>query len=174
MSLSLEDVLLILLHDRPTTAFELHGRYQQVFGNQAAVNFSRVLAAVNRLRRTGHVGDGRTIPSSARTANRTVLALTEAGRHRRRIRLITVHADATADDIVALGLLALDTAERADFDEFVDRALAVLRLRQGLRTTSHWPVEAARAAFEREVMQALVAWLTQLPTYRLDQPHGSA
>ncbi|GAA2358389.1 hypothetical protein Cme02nite_34480 [Catellatospora methionotrophica] len=167
MALSLEDVLLIMLHARPTTAFDLHARHQQTFGHQGAVGLGRVLAAVNRLRRTGHLVEDRAAAASTRTANRTLLTLTEAGRRRQRTRLVTVEPAATPDEIVAQGLLALEAAEPADFDEFTHRALALLRLRQGERAAvPPSAIEAARVSFDQEVLRALVVWLHQLPAQR--------
>lgn len=167
MALALEDILLVLLHQRPATAFDLHARHQRTFGGQHTIGLGRVLAAVNRLRRTGHLVEARSAPASARTANRTLLTLTEAGRQRQKARLINVEAGSTPEDILTQGLLALDAAEQADFDEFVFRALALMRLRQGRRAAERpSPAEAARVAFDQEVTRALVVWLHQLPAQR--------
>ncbi|BCJ76828.1 hypothetical protein CS0771_63720 [Catellatospora sp. IY07-71] len=168
MTFTLEDVLLVLLHQQPSTAFDLHARHQRIVDARAAVGLPRVLAAVSRLRRSGDLAEDRSLPVSARLANRTMLSVTEAGRRRQKARLITVDADATAEDLVLQGLLALD-ADQADFDEFTARAQALLRVRQGqLESHAASATEAARVAFEREILRALVVWLHQLPAQRAD------
>ncbi len=167
MTFTLEDVLLVLLHQQPSTAFDLQARHQRIVGGRAVVGLPRVLAAVSRLRRSGDLAEDRSPPVSARRANRTMLSVTEAGRRRQKARLTSVDANATAEDLVLQGLLALD-ADQADFDEFTSRAQALLRVRQGLLDArAAAPVEAARLAFEREVLRALVVWLHQLPAQRV-------
>ncbi|GIF98882.1 hypothetical protein [Catellatospora citrea] len=170
MTFTLEDIVLVLLHQQPSTAFDLQARHQRIVGNRGAVGLPRILAAVNRLRRTGDLVEDRSPPVSARLANRTMLSVTEAGRARQKARLITVDTNSTAEDLVLQGLLALD-ADRADFDEYIFRAQALLRLRQAqLDARPASAVEAARVAFEREILRAVVVWLHQLPAQRMEMP----
>ncbi|WP_144122665.1 hypothetical protein [Catellatospora sichuanensis] len=92
----------------------------------------------------------------------------------RKTRLVTVDANSTAEDPVRQGPLALD-AEQADFDEFVQRALAMLRLQHGRRAAGHHsPAEAARPAFDQEITHALAVWLHQLPAQRAAPRRPSA
>ncbi|MFD0599219.1 hypothetical protein ACFQZ4_48645 [Catellatospora coxensis] len=78
MAFTLEDILLVLLHQQPSTAFDLQSRHQRIVGSRGAVSLPRVLAAVNRLRRTGDLAEDRSPPVSTRLANRTMLSVTEA------------------------------------------------------------------------------------------------
>ncbi|MEU7869980.1 PadR family transcriptional regulator [Dactylosporangium sp. NPDC049140] len=168
MTVALDDVVLVLLAEGPSSAYELWQRHTAVFGEARKVDLSRVMISVNRLERAGLIRIE--APATVRhgSANRLACWLTAEGRRRQAAWLCAVGPDTAVDDLYVRGMLAVDAANPATFDTFLASGLAATRLRISRLATAgdHDPALRARAAFDQEVARALALWLNQLPEHR--------
>jgi len=168
VALTVDDMLLVLLSSHPCSAYELQRQHALIFGQSRAVDIIRVLAAVNRLERSGYL---RIDTAAARRdhTNRPLCVVTDAGRRRQEAWLLDVTATAEPEDVYVRGMLAVEAADPATFDAFVSRSLSITRRRQQELATAAAGrplVGRAGVAFEHEMIRALVQWLHQLPDHR--------
>ncbi|GIF09062.1 hypothetical protein [Actinoplanes siamensis] len=156
MTTTLGDTLLVFLADRPGTAYDLRQRHAQTFGERGAVDVLRVVAALKRLERLGHV----------RTGGSKTFTLTDTGHRRQRSWILDVSRDASGQDILDRVLLAMAATERETFDAVVASCLAVLESRRP-RGGPRGPeplVSAPRARAELDAVMAASAlkWVRHL------------
>lgn len=169
MTPALDDVLLVLLGERPYSAQDLRQRHATLFGDGQAVDLGRVTAALNRLERSGHLRIEAAAPARRRHRNRRTYVLTVAGQHRQRSWLTEIPAGAGVEDVQLRGMLAVEVADPSTFDAFLGNSLDVVRRHQreiAADGAGHPPAVRARLAYAHELSRALVLWLHQLPNLR--------
>ncbi|MFI5908643.1 hypothetical protein [Dactylosporangium sp. NPDC051541] len=164
MTVVLDDVVLVLLAEGPSSAYELWQHHAELFGDDRRVDLSRVMTSVNRLERAGLLRVEAPAKARKGSGNRLACWLTAAGRERQAAWLCAVGPDTGADDLYVRGLLAVEAADPATFDTFLSRSLAAARTRITRLAASG--DSGARTAFDQEVARALALWLNQLPEHR--------
>ncbi|MET7419659.1 hypothetical protein [Dactylosporangium sp. NPDC005555] len=166
MTTTLENTILVLLGARSGTAYELHQRHTEIFGDDHRVDLQRVLGAVTRLERSGHITLRAPRPDVQR--NRPLCTLTMAGRRRQRQWLMGIDAATSGNDIYLRGLLAVEAADPETFEAYVHNSLVTVRQQQRSATTlaGLFGAERARTAFELERARALTLWLHGLAAHR--------
>ncbi|GAA4607660.1 DNA-binding PadR family transcriptional regulator [Actinoplanes octamycinicus] len=159
MTATLGDMLLVFLADRPATPYELQQRHAATFGPEHAVGINRVVNAVNRQERLGHV---RLLNGAARRAPR-VCTLTETGRERQRAWLLDIPQQLTRSEVLDRVLLTMAAADRETFETVIAGCLAVLEPQRRRRhTTATVSAPHALAEYEDAVTGALCKWLRDL------------
>ncbi|WIN00624.1 hypothetical protein ACTOB_004339 [Actinoplanes oblitus] len=159
MTATLGDILLVFLADRPATPHELQQRHATTFGPEQVVGINRVVAALNRQEKLGHV---RPLDGAARRGPR-VCALTDAGRDRQRAWLLDVPDRLTRAEVLDRVLLTMAATDRATFEAVIAGCLAVLepqRRRRPARARVSAPY--ALAEYEDAVTATLCEWLRDL------------
>ncbi|GAA2371343.1 hypothetical protein [Dactylosporangium salmoneum] len=168
MAVVLDDVVLVLLADGPSSAFELWQRHSDIFGEARRVDLSRVMISVNRLERARLLRIE--VPATARlgSGNRLGCWLTAAGRGRQAEWLCAVGPDTDIEDVYVRGLLAVEAADAAAFEGFLAAGLAATRqrMRRLAAAEDTQPAHRARTSYDQEVTRALALWLNQLPEQR--------
>ncbi|GIF23483.1 DNA-binding PadR family transcriptional regulator [Actinoplanes tereljensis] len=163
MSATLGDILLVMLGDRPASAYELRQRHAEALGAAHRLDVRRVEVALVRLQRVGHVYTDQVLSHGAKR----VWSITEAGRHRQRSWIVDVGPEEAVEDLVARVLIALAATDRATFEAVVESCLTRFegrRPRVARRAGVTTPAEA-RSAFDTEVAKATLRWLQQLRTH---------
>ncbi|MFC4063679.1 hypothetical protein [Actinoplanes subglobosus] len=161
MTATLGDILLVFLADRPGTAHDLQQRHAQTFGQQRAVDVTRVGATLRRLERQGHVRD----LTTAKLAIRRICTVTDAGRQRQRSWLLDVPAEMTGPEAVDRVLLAMTASDRATFEQVAAACVATLEARHQREARMPRPVMSARYAleeFEDVVTVSAITWISDL------------
>jgi len=156
---ALGDVLLVLLAAGSGTAHDLQLRHAATVGPDQRVEVTRIGWALRRAERNGDVRS----TAAPRRPKQRLFELTTAGEQRQRAWLLGVPADATAEDILVRVLLAVETADRATFDELV--AVCLARLEARVLPAHHGGTVSARTAREELAeasASAELAWLREL------------
>ncbi|GIE92454.1 hypothetical protein SAMN06264365_14413 [Actinoplanes regularis] len=159
MTATLGDILLVFLADRSGTAHELQQRHAATFGPQRAVGVNRVVAALNRQEKLGHIH----LLKGATQKSPQVCAPTEAGRLRQRAWILEVPPEPDLAEVLDRVLLAMAAADRATFEAVVERCLAALdasRPRRRARAVVSAP--HALAEYDDVVAASLRKWLRGL------------
>ncbi len=159
MTATLGDILLVFLADRPATAYELQQRHAATFGPQRAVGVNRVVAALNRQEKLGHIHLLRGVTRKAPQ----VCATTEAGRLRQRAWILEVPPGPGVAEVLDRVLLAMAAADRATFEAVVQRCLAAMEASRSRRRAR--PVVSAPnalAEYDDVVAASLRKWLRGL------------
>ncbi|BCY11450.1 hypothetical protein [Actinoplanes sp. L3-i22] len=163
MTATLGDILLVFLADRPGTAYDLTQRHAQTFGSARSVDVLRVVAALNRQERLGHVRTStrKTLPKAPR-----LYTPTDAGLARQRTWILDVPAGSSAPDVLDRVLLAMVASERATFDAVVAACLAVLEAQRprprSRRRESVLSARHARAELEAAMASSTISWVRDL------------
>ncbi|WP_432994192.1 PadR family transcriptional regulator [Dactylosporangium sp. CA-233914] len=168
MTVVLDDVVLALLAAGPSSAYEIWHRHREIFGDTRRVDLSRVMNSVTRLERAGLLRVEAPATAQRGSGNRLSCRLTPAGRARQAAWLCEVGPDMQSEDLYVRGMLAVDAASPATFEEFLSNSLAATRLRITRLTAAGGtdPARRARTAFDQESARALALWLNQLPEHR--------
>ncbi|WP_189330257.1 hypothetical protein [Actinoplanes ianthinogenes] len=152
-------MLLVFLADRPATPHELQQRHAGTFGPQRAVGINRVVAALSRQEKLGHV---RLLNGATRRAPR-VCTLTDSGRERQHAWILDVPGRLTPAEVLDRVLLTMAATDRATFEEVIARCLAVLEPQRRRRTTRAMvSAPHALAEYEDAVTSTLCTWLRDL------------
>lgn len=165
MTATLGDILLVFLADGPGSAYELRQRHSRTFGPDRAVDVLRVVAALTRQERLGHVRN------SGRRGPRTY-TLTEAGVLRQRAWIREVPPESTGQEVLDRVLLAMAATERSTFDAVVAACLAVLeaqRARAGSRKREVVSAQDARAELEAMMASSAIKWVRHLAGRRRER-----
>lgn len=169
--MTLEDVLLVLLNNRSRSAYDLWHDHTRIFAGTWRVDIRRVMDAVAKLEKSGLVHLEPAARARQTSGNRRACRITEAGRHRQAEWLCDVTPDVGIDDIHIRGVLALDAADTATFEQFRRTSLSSVekRIKDLGPTDAVDLVAGANVAFDREVFRALARWLRALPQHRRPQ-----
>nr|BFE60395.1 hypothetical protein GCM10020063_049210 [Dactylosporangium thailandense] len=168
MTVVLDDVVLVLLAEGPSSAYDLWHRHSAIFGSARRVDLSRVMISVTRLERAGLLRVEAPTTLRHGSGNRLPCWLTAEGRRRQAAWLCAVDPDTDVDDLYVRGMLAVDAANPATFDAFLSNSLTATRTRISRLAAGEDgdPAHRARTAFDQEVARALALWLNQLPEHR--------
>ncbi|WP_433043202.1 hypothetical protein [Dactylosporangium sp. CS-033363] len=168
MTVVLDDEVLVLLAEGPSSAYDLWHRHTAIFGASRRVDLSRIMISVGRLERARLLRVEAPTTLRHGSGNRLSCWLTAEGRRRQADWLCAVGPDTAVDDLYIRGMLAVDAANPATFDTFLANSLAATRLRISrlAATVDADPAQRARLAFDQEVARALALWLNQLPEHR--------
>ncbi len=165
MTATLGDILLVFLADGPGSAYELRQRHARTFGADRAVDVLRVVAALTRQERLGHVRTG------GRRGPRTY-TLTEAGQLRQRAWILDVPPEAGGQDVLDRVLLAMAATDRATFDAVVASCLVALesqRTRPASRRREVVSAPDARAELEAMMASSAIKWVRHLAGRRRER-----
>ncbi|MEV4348762.1 hypothetical protein AB0J83_30260 [Actinoplanes sp. NPDC049596] len=158
MTATLGNILLVFLADRPGTAHELQQRHAQTFGRERSVDIARVLAALRRQDRLGHVGT----EAANRPRSPLIFSLTDAGYARQRAWMLGVPPDVTGEDVIVRVLLATAAADRETFEAVIDSCLAALKRPSRRAATPVLEAHNALAEYEDALTASLRSWLRRL------------
>ena len=161
MAVTLGDILLVLLDDRPGTAHDLHQRHAATLASVYPVDIGRVVSSLGRQGRSGYVDAGET-PAGSR---KRMWQLTDDGHDRQRAWLLDIRPGASVQEILIRTLLALEAADRGTFEAVVDSCVTVVEQRRSLLNAKRArtvEVAGALAEYERAELTTLIDWLRSL------------
>jgi hypothetical protein len=156
---ALGEVLLVLLAAGSGTAHDLQIRHAATLGPDQRVDVTRIGWALSRAERNGDVRS----TAAPRRPKQRLHELTPSGEQRQRAWLLGVPADGAAEDIRTRVLLAVETADRATFDELI--AVCLARLETKVLPQHHGgavSARTARAELAGAEASAELAWLREL------------
>ncbi|MGX6601294.1 hypothetical protein ACWKSP_04015 [Micromonosporaceae bacterium Da 78-11] len=162
MTSTLGDLLLVLLADEPGTANELQQRHARTFGQEHAIDVTRIISTLTRQERLGYL---RAEIAQARGA-RPVCSVTEAGRRRQQAWLLELGPEASEADVRDRVLLAVTATDRPTFDTVLGSCIAAMEARRRRADVGEpaaaVSVREALAEFDGAMTSSVLDWLHHL------------